>query len=162
VLSAVPSAQLEGSPAAVDRHDVFVAHASRRVRLALKRSSFFTFAHFSSALARNSRALSNGRFEADVFALFRGKGFDRFAYVDAVKCRALSSILDRIDSRQSTIELYRSIQTTPRVIKLSLKLTMLKWTKSILSWLTSVSIFRITTEQFIGRSMRLGKPGLVT
>jgi uncharacterized membrane protein len=74
----------------------------------------------------------------------------------------LSSILDRIDSRQSTIELYRSIQTTPRVIKLSLKLTMLKWTKSILSWLTSVSIFRITTEQFIGRSMRLGKPGLVT
>lgn len=46
--------------------------------------------------------------------------------------------------------------------KVSLKLTMLKWTKSILSWLTSVSIFRTTTEQFIGRSMRLGKPGLVT
>lgn len=41
-------------------------------------------------------------------------------------------------------------------------LTMLKWTKSILSWLTCLSIFRTTTEQFMGQSMRLGKPGLIT
>jgi len=75
VLPAVPSAQLEGRPAAVDRHDVFVAHAGRCIRLALKRSSLSSpaFLHARFLSVAHSCSLPIGEIAIDlpngVFAL---------------------------------------------------------------------------------------------